>query len=150
MPSSPGRLGELRFHPPFYFKLSLMPSIDSASKQFPTRSVSQRHIPEGVRGIQSRLTPFPSPTQSRVYKAQLCNSGGLKYPPSHTEHALKVTPSWAVLQNAACSNFLSSLCQESERCRGTSQSCSEKQAVLGKFYFKSYSEVKTCSLGRGH
>lgn len=71
-----------------------------------------------------------------VYKAQLCNSGGLKYSPSQTGQAWKVTSRWVVLQNATCSNFLSSLCQEEGQCSGNSQSSSEEQAVQGKFISK--------------
>lgn len=94
--------------------------------------------PEGMRGIQNRLTHFPSFAQSRVYKAQLCNTGDLKYYPSQTGQALKITPGCVVLQNVTCLNFLSSPCQEGERCSRISQSSSEEQAVQGNLFKKVY------------
>lgn len=99
------RWRELGFHPPFYCKALLMSSIHCVvQKNFFPPCEPKAHFLRWWERFRADWYLFHH--WHRVYKAQLCNSGGPKCSPGLTWLALKVTPGWVALQNATCLNFL--------------------------------------------
>ena len=126
------RLRELGFHPPFYSKVLLMPSINRVvHKNFSPPLWAKSTFPEVV-SFWTDWYLFHHWHKALGTKHSCVTLGVQNALLVQPDWHWKVTPGWVALQKATCLNSFSSLWQEEEQCRGTSQSCSEEQAVLGK------------------
>lgn len=106
------------------------------SKELLTPSASQKHISWGGERDSEQTDAFSITDTKPSVQSTAGWLWGSKIFSQFNSTGIESHPRLVALQIATCLNFLSSLCQEKEQCSGTSQSCSEGQAVLGKFISK--------------